>query len=45
MSSSIHVAVFQDIDVLLIPVIDRPTPGADEWVEMVSPSLFSKSPV
>jgi amidase len=28
-------AAFQDIDVLLIPVMKDPTPGAAEWVEMV----------
>jgi amidase len=28
-------AVFQDIDVLLAPVMTRPTPGAAEWNEMV----------
>jgi amidase len=28
-------AVFQDIDVLLIPVMKNPTPGAAEWLELV----------
>jgi len=28
-------AVFQDIDVLLVPVMANPTPGAAEWIEMV----------
>ena len=28
-------AVFQDIDVLLIPVMKTPTPSAAEWAEMV----------
>jgi amidase len=28
-------AVFQDIDVLLVPVMAKPTPGAAEWIEMV----------
>jgi amidase len=27
--------VFQDIDVLLVPVMKNPTPGAAEWLEMV----------
>ena len=27
-------AAFEDIDVLLIPVMKRPTPGAAEWIEM-----------
>jgi amidase len=28
-------AVFQDIDVLLVPVMKNPTPGAAEWLELV----------
>jgi amidase len=28
-------SAFQDIDVLLIPVMRNPTPGAAEWIEMV----------
>jgi amidase len=28
-------AAFEDIDVLLIPVMKDPTPGAAEWIEMV----------
>ena len=27
--------MFQDIDVLLVPVMKNPTPGAAEWLEML----------
>lgn len=32
-------AAFQDIDVLLIPVMKDPTPGAAEWIEMAKGNI------
>ncbi len=34
-------AVFQDIDVLLVPVMKNPTPGAAEWLEMLKGDIAS----